>query len=111
MQRAVEAMTGQMEEGVRVVIDAQARVEAVEAALGEVHGNVVAGAGVVAPTQSTLGASQFRQQRRHGVVGSDSEDEGEEEEGGKENIGPAGLLKRKLAEHEGRYGDLSLRHR
>ncbi|MCJ1477795.1 hypothetical protein MMC13_006468 [Lambiella insularis] len=106
MRSQVEGMTGVMEEGVRAVIDAQAHVEAVEAALGEVHGNVVAGGGMVAPTQSTLGASQFRQRRRG--VESDSEEEGEE---GQENVGPVGLLKKKLDEHDAQYGSLSLRNR
>ncbi|MCJ1245393.1 hypothetical protein MMC30_002597 [Trapelia coarctata] len=115
-EERADAQTGKIEEGVRGLIDAQARVEAVEAALGEVHGNVVAGGGLIAPTQSTLGASQFRQAKRRRMTrvdGDDSEDDESEDEEGcdGENIGVMVALKQKMEEHEGRYQKLSLRTR
>ncbi|MCJ1392883.1 hypothetical protein MMC18_005755 [Xylographa bjoerkii] len=103
-------LTMKMEGKVRDIIDIEAHVQAVEEVLGEVHGNVVAGGGIIAPTQSTLGASQFRQRRR--AAGSDTEEEDDASlDGAQENIGPAGLLKRKLEEHDERYGGLPLRTR
>ncbi|MCJ1417381.1 hypothetical protein MMC32_003724 [Xylographa parallela] len=110
MKAEVQDLTAKMEQKVRATIDAEAHVQAVEDGLGEVHGNVVAGGGIIAPTQSTLGASQFRQRRR--VVGSDSEEEDDvNSDGGQENVGPTGLLKRKLEEHDTRYEGLTLRTR
>ena len=114
-EERADAQTGRIEQGVRGLIDAQARVEAVEAALGEVHGNVVAGGGLVAPTQSTLGASQFRQAKRRRVVsgdGNDSEEDGSEDgEGAGENISITAALKKTIEEHESRYQNMSLRTR
>ena len=110
MKAEVQDLTAKMEQKVRATIDAEAHVQAVEDGLGEVHGNVVAGGGIIAPTQSTLGASQFRQRRR--VVRSDSEEEDDvHSDGGQENVGPTGLLKRKLEEHDTRYEGLTLRTR
>ena len=110
MKAEVHDLTTRMEEKVRENIDAGAHLQAVEEALGEVHGNVAAGGGLIAPTQSTLGASQFRQRRR--VVGGDSDEEDDASpDEGQENVGPSGLLKRKLEEHDTRYGALTLRTR
>ena len=111
MEVRVADLTAKMEEKLRGAIDARAKVEAVEAALGEVNENVVASGGVVAPTQSTLGASQFRQRRRDGSSGSDEQDDEDVVAAGQENMGPSGLLKRKLGEYEMRYGNLSMRNR
>ncbi|MCJ1436000.1 hypothetical protein MMC27_005378 [Xylographa pallens] len=110
MKAEVQDLTTKMEQKVRETIDAEAHVQAVEEVLGEVQGNVVAGGGIIAPTQSTLGASQFRQRRR--AVGSDSEEEDDAtSDGGQEHVGPTGLLKRKLEEHDTRYEGLTLRTR
>jgi len=116
-EERVDAQTGRIEEGVRGLIDVQARVEAVEAALGEVHGNVVAGGGLVAPTQSTLGASQFRPAKRRRVIRAeeeDSEEDSEDEEevdGEGKNVGVTAAMKKKMEEHEERHQNLSLRNR
>ncbi|MCJ1282321.1 hypothetical protein MMC26_001644 [Xylographa opegraphella] len=108
MEAEVRDLTTKMDGKVREMIDAEAHVQAVKEVLGEVQGNVVAGGGAIAPTQSTLGASQFRPRRRD--VGSDSEEEGDADSGaGQENVGPSELLKRKLEEHDARYGGLTLR--
>ena len=113
MKAEAKDLTMKMEGKVREIIDAEAHVQALEEVLGEVHGNVVAGGGIVAPTQSTLGASQFRQKKR--AAGSDSEEEEEDNyagiDGSQGNVGPSGLLKRKLEEHDTRYGSLTLRTR
>jgi len=124
MREEVEALTGKMEESVRRVIDARARVEGTESALVEAAANVVAGNGsAVAGTQSTLGASQFRQRMRKGrgrvrdEEGEGSEFEEEEEEAtqeggnGQENVGPTQLLRKKMDEHKVRYDGLPLRTR
>lgn len=130
MRGEVEGLTAKMEESVRGVLDAKARVEGTESALVEVAANVVAGngsaaAGGVGGTQSTLGASQFRQGRKgRGGRRSRVVDEGEEEEGsefeeepstqgenGQENVGPTQLLRKKMEEHTVRYDGLPLRTR
>ncbi|MCJ1404563.1 hypothetical protein MMC11_007789 [Xylographa trunciseda] len=110
MKVEVDDLTTKMEGQLRGIIDAEAHVHAVEEVLSEVHGNVVAGGGIIAPTQSTLGASQFRQRRR--AAGSDSEEEDDADlDGAQENLGPTGLWKRKLEEHDTQYGGLTLRTR
>ena len=123
MEEKVKGLTNAMEEGIRKVIDARAAVEATETALKEIHGNVAAGGGTVAPTQSTLGASQFRKgrKRRHReYVDEDDEEEDDEEEededdeeGGSQVVGsgPTVLLKKKLKQHEENYENLPLRTR
>ena len=115
MKAQVEEMTERMEASVRNIIDNQATVEGTEKALKEVGQNVAAGGGAVAPTQSTLGASQFRQRRRRRGAGVDEDDsdfddatsQGEDQE----NAGLSGLLSRKIAEQKSRYENLSMRDR
>ena len=115
MRDQVDKLTEKMEAGIRQIIDAQAAVEATENALKEVHYNVVAGGGVIAPTQSTLGASQFRQRRQRRDADADDGDSDFDEHasqiGGSENAGSSGLLKRKLDDHNRLYANLSLRNR
>ncbi|KAL8715704.1 MAG: hypothetical protein Q9220_000371 [cf. Caloplaca sp. 1 TL-2023] len=55
----VDAWTTKMDEGVRRVIDVQARLEGAETAFKDLNSNVAQGR---TATQSTLGASQFRTQ-------------------------------------------------
>ena len=117
----MKGLTDAMEEGIRKVIDARAAVEATETALKEIRGNVAAGGGTAALTQSTLGASQFRKgrkRRRREDVDDDDEEEDEEEdeqdEEGDSQVGGSGptvLLKRKLKQHEENYENLPLRTR
>lgn len=113
MKQKVEELTRNMEAGVRTMIDAQATIEAVEKALGEVHHAIVDGGGAAHPTQSTLGASQHRSQNRRRPANSEDEGNGEEEneESIQPVVGPLDLLKRKMAEHEAQYGQLALRAR
>ena len=106
MRENVDGMTSRVEEGVRKVIDARAIVAGVESALKELDTNVAAGNGAIAPTQSTLGASQFRQRRRI-QEDDDSEDESSQEV----VIGPTTVLKRKITEQQAEYEGLSMRDR
>jgi len=75
----------------------------------------VAGAGINAPTQSTLGASQFRKTqkraRKVNVDGDSEDDESGEEMQESEVVGPVELLQKKMGEFEVRYQALSLRNR
>jgi len=117
-ERVLE-LTRRLEERVRAVIDGKEMVRNREAALEEVSGNVVRGEGRVAPTQSTLGASQFRQgnPKRRSEVGQeldeDDEDGDEGEDEGERNgvVGLLGALRSKVAQEDERYAKLSLRAR
>ena len=115
LRHEVEDMTSRLEQSVRMIIDARAAVQGVEGALKELDANITAGRGAVAPTQSTLGASQFRQTRRKRRMRSEDE---EEEESGDETVasqilgdGPAALFQKKVAENNSAYEGLSMRNR
>ena len=107
MQQETDNMTDVLEQKVREIIDARAEVEGVERALRELDANASANRGVVAPTQSTLGASQFRGLKRRRREAEDEEDgEGEEEENSQpvmEGDGVVEVLKRKIAENREAY--------
>ena len=111
----VDDLTERMEVSVRKIIDAQAAVEGAETALKEVGQNVAAGGGALAPTQSTLGASQFRQRRRRRGVDLDEDDsdfdDAASQAENQENAGISGLLSRKIAEQRSRYDNLTMRDR
>ena len=83
-------------------------MEATEAALKDVYENAARGGGVVAPTQSTLGASQFRGTRRNL---DDDEDEGDEGTLGQNSQGLMGAVKKKVGEHEINYAALTMAER
>ncbi len=115
MKHEVKEMTGRMEQSMRMIIDAKAAVDGVEGALKELDANITAGRSAVAPTQSTLGASQFRQKGRK--RGAESDDD-ESEESGDEvpasqvlGDGPAILWKKKVAEDNYTYEGLSMHNR
>lgn len=113
--RAVEEMrenaaelTAELEQRVRKIVDAKAAVENVTTVLRELDANLSNGQGVVAPTQSTLGASQLRENgRRPNVNLSDEEDEAEE----LSPAGPLGVLKQKIDKFHSEYENTSMRHR
>ncbi|KAL8870588.1 MAG: hypothetical protein Q9174_003401, partial [Haloplaca sp. 1 TL-2023] len=75
-ENSVKEMTKRLDEGTRKVIDIQARVEGSETALRELDQNVSQGR---TATQSTLGASQYRQpsNRRRANNADDSDDDDE----------------------------------
>ena len=101
-RRQTDELTGRLESGVRKNIDAKFKVNATETALKELETNVANNHGAIAPTQSTLGASQFRSSRRR--RGGDVNDENSEDEDGTgENEGTLDFVKRKTAEQQSRY--------
>ena len=112
LRSTVDGMTGNLEASVRKMIDSKAAVEAIEAALQDLSENVANGSGAVVPTQSTLGASQFRQRRRRRGSGSENEQSDSEEQGkGSSQPHPLGVLKRKMTQHHVDYEKLSMRHK
>lgn len=105
----VEEMTAELERRVRKIVDAKAAVENVATVLRELDVNLSSGQGVVAPTQSTLGASQLREKRRRPNVDlSDEEDEVGETAN---SMGPLGVFKRKIDGFRSEYENSSMRHR
>ena len=111
MRVKTDELTAQLEGGVRAGVDAKAKVEAMESALKELHENVARGGGIVAPTQSTLGASQFRRNRRTLDDDEDEDEEGEREATEIDGQGLVGAMKKKIGEHETKYSALSLTER
>lgn len=116
MQETVAEMTADLEQLVRKIVDAKANVDHTTTVLSEIDANVSSnGQGIVAPTQSTLGASQLREKKRRRPH-VDLSDEEEEEDGDEGTLaaGPAGPLnvfKRKTAEFASEYENSSMRNR
>ena len=114
MRRTVEEMVSRMERSVRMIIDARVVLEGAEAALKELDSNITAGRGAVAPTQSTLGASQFRRKRElRGAESDDEDEESDDEAFQSQDIGDGPLIswKKKTAENISIYKRLSKRNR
>jgi len=107
MKDVTETMTTKMEAAVRRVVDERARVEAMETALQELDTNLRDGSGRLAPTQSTLGASQFRSQRRN-QRSTDLDDSGSDDDSAQQE-GPTAFLKRKLSTAETEHDALPAR--
>lgn len=101
-------LTSMMEEAVRGVVDSKAYVEGLETALRELDTNVRDGNGRLAPTQSTLGASQFRGQKRRRRI-ADGEDDPDDDEPTQttQQEGPTSFLQRKLETSSTEYERLS----
>ena len=108
-----EELTGRLESGVRKVIDAKVEVHNVEKALKELEANVANNRGAIAPTQSTLGASQFRSNRRRrvGDVSDDDSENGEDTQLAGDNEGAWYFIKRKVAEQRATYENETMSHR
>lgn len=104
-RQQTDDLTGELESGVRKIIDAKLEVEGFEKALKELATNVANNRGAIAPTQSTLGASQFRSNRR--TRGGDADDEDSEFEDDAQSAGENGsavdFIKRKIAEQRSTY--------
>ena len=112
-RRQTDELTGRLESGVRQIIDAKVEVQNVEKALKELETNVANNRGAIAPTQSTLGASQFRSNRRrraHDVSDEDSEFEEDTQTAG-ENEGAWSFIKRKVGEDRKKYQNETMSHR
>lgn len=112
-RQQTDELTGRLEVGVRKIIDAKFEVDIVEKALKELETNVANNRGAIAPTQSTLGASQFRSNRR--TRGGDVDDGGSEFEddttSAGENGGAVDFIKRKIQEQRSTYQDETMSFR
>ena len=108
-RQRTEEMTEKLEGRVRIIIDSSAEADNVDRALKELQENIVDGRGRIIPTQSTLGASQFRQERVRRRQGADLDDEEGEEE--VETDSPMDVLKRKIADKHLEYEALSMAQR
>ena len=108
LQESVAELTAALEQRVRKIVDAKAAVENVTTVLRELDSNLSNAQGVIAPTQSTLGASQLREKRRRPNVDlSDEEDEAEQSS----PRGPLGAFKHKIDNFHSEYENSSKRHR
>ena len=104
-RQRTDELTGRLECGVRRIVDAKFEVEGVEKALRELETNVANNRGAIAPTQSTLGASQFRSNKRRRGADANSEDSDleDESEGAGENGSALEFIKSKIAEQKSTY--------
>ena len=112
-RQQTDELTGKLESGVRKIIDAKFEVHNVEKALKELEANVANNRGAIAPTQSTLGASQFRSSRRRRGedVSDDDGENGDNTQSAGDNEGAWYFIKRKVAEQRGTYQKETMSHR
>ena len=104
MKQDTNELTAALDQKARDVIDAGVEIQGVEKALRELDANVTANRGLLAPTQSTLGASQFRTPKRRRLEDADQVDEDDVEDSQAPQGGSAvELFKTKLAEHQDEY--------
>ena len=113
-RRQTDEITSKLETSIRMNIDSSTEVENVERALKELQENILDGRGRVVPTQSTLGASQFRSRHGRRRQGADDDEVMSDSEGGSfdgetENI--VGALKQKIADQHSSYEKLSMKQR
>ena len=114
MRQNTDEMTAKLEGSVRKIIDASAEVEGMERALKELQENVSNNRGHLGATQSTIGASQARQNHRRRGAGSDDEGSEFEDEVTQtvgENDSAIAALKQKIAEQRSAYQAMSMSHR
>ena len=104
-RQQADELTDRLERGVRKIIDSKFEVEGVEKALKELETNVANNRGAIAPTQSTLGASQSRSnRRRRGGDADDGDSEFEDDtQSARENGGALDFIKRKIKEQNETY--------
>ena len=112
-RQQTDELTSRLESGVRKIIDAKFEVESVEKALKELETNVANNRGAIAPTQSTLGASQFRPNRVRSGRDADVEDSEFEDnsQSAGENGGAVDFFKRKIQEQKSTYQDENMAFR
>ena len=112
-RQQTDELTGKLESGVRKVIDAKFEVHNVEKALKELEANVANNRGAIAPTQSTLGASQFRSSRRRRGedVSDDDGENGDNTQSAGDKEGAWYFIKRKVAEQRETYQKETMSHR
>ena len=112
-RQQTDELTSRLESGVRRIIDTKFEVHNVEKALKELETNVANNRGAIAPTQSTLGASQFRSSRRRrgGDVDDEDSENGDDTQSAGENEGALDFIKRKTSEERLRYQSETMSHR
>ena len=110
MRMATEDMTDKLDQRIQDMIDAIGHVANVERVLKELDMNATNNRGVIAPTQSTIGASQFRGPKRRRLDGDDADDE-EDSQVPVDSEGLYTILQRKESDHEAEYQALSLAER
>ena len=117
-KQQTDEVTGKLEESVRMIIDTSAEVEGFERALKELQESVAEGGGRIMPTQSTLGASQYRsnQDRKRQEVDVEVDDSDNDLNHDTtlpvgENESATGSLKRKLVEYKSEYDAMSMSSR
>ena len=112
-RRQTDDLTARLESGVRRVVDAKFEVHSFEKALKDLESNVANNRGAIMPTQSTLGASQFRPSRRR--RGGDENDEDSEFEDDTQSAGQTegvlDFIKRKIGEENSTYQNESMSSR
>ena len=112
-RRQTDNLTERLDSGVRRVVDAKFEVHSFEKALKDLETNVANNRGAIMPTQSTLGASQFRSNRRR--RGGDENDEDSEFEDDSQSAGQTegalDFIKRKIGEENSTYQNESMSSR
>ena len=112
-RQQTDDLTARLESGVRKIVDAKFEVHSFEKALKDLETNVANNRGAIAPTQSTLGASQFRPNRRR--RGDDENDEDSEFEDDTQSAGQTegalDFLKRKIRDENSTYQNESMSFR
>ena len=108
MRKTTEEMTENLDRGIRRVIDGGEEIKLVEEVLRELNANVTAGR--IAPTQSTLEASQFAETRRRPAYNADNEDMDEWADGYAVK-GTAEVLDERKDQHRAVYSELTMTER
>ena len=112
LQQDTEEMTLKLDQKVRDIIDAGMEIEGVQNALRELDENSAANRGNVLPTQSTLGASQFRGPKRaRNTEADEDEDDMDDSQLPVQGDGAVALFKRKMVEHNNAYQAESMTRR
>lgn len=110
MRKATEQMTENLDKSVRRIIDGGEEVKRIEDVLRELNANVTAGRNNL--TQSTLGASQLRQNRRRDDATDDDEDEDMEDRADEApGKGTVEVLKEKIGQHQEEYARMTMTDR
>ena len=110
----VDELNDKLEHGMRRLIDTQTGLDTAEIVLRELDANVSTGAGIVAPTQSTLGASQARNRMIDRTQDEDDDDEDgdfastQPTTSAPVGVTPSQLRQDKIAQRQQEYSSLSL---
>ena len=104
LQQDTEDVTSKLDQKVRDIIDTGMEIDGVQNALKELDENVAANRGNLLPTQSTLGASQFRGPKTTRSTEVDGDESGlDESQLAVQGDGAIAMFKRKIVEHNNAY--------